>query len=115
MTPFMNTTDKCLLFFYKRRTDNVTIQFSVTSEHLEDILSEELYLPYESDLVKDQWMPYFSILPTGIHHISLTVVGKGQIESFIDDFSIRPCYDYSTYKLLHQISNSFNSVFGSLK
>ena len=88
-------TGKCLLFFYKLNADNITIRLTITSEHLEDVIVEDLHLPYSNEIVIKHWMPHFSVLPDGIHHIKLTTFAVGQVEAFIDDFSIRPCYDFS--------------------
>ena len=101
MTPLMNTTGKCLLFFYNQVVTYhqfTILQLSILPENLENETNYTLQFNATSE---KSWQPKFFILPPGIHRIKFTIFADGFSDpTFIDDLSVRPCHDFKRECLL---------------
>ena len=91
MTPFMNTTSKCLrLFYWFLGNAEDTIQVSATDEEL-----------HETDVFRitgsksSYWVPAFVALPDGVNFITIRGIrGNGNSGIAIDDIEIAECASF---------------------
>lgn len=105
-TDFINVTNKCLMFHYTwirlrpYPTDIVYFNVYLQGEDRELELIREVRppaLPSEvSEFSNTDWITFFVALPTrpGFYQIAIQGSIGSSYSYFIDDLTVRPCYDF---------------------
>ena len=91
-TPFMNTTNKCLRFFYRLTgTRKSTLTISAVDE---DNRHTEVKVIHDGGM--EFWVGSYVVLPRGLHWLLIqgTRASKGICELRLDDIEITQCSNF---------------------
>jgi hypothetical protein len=92
-TPYMDTTEKCLRFFYRfLGVANDAITVSSTDEELNETITRTIR---SGSISSDYWLPIIMKLPPKINAITITGIrGVGISGMALDDIEITRCSNF---------------------
>jgi hypothetical protein len=93
LTPYMNTTDKCLRFFYRILGDDDLLDGFIRVTAQDEDLHEVVLSSHRAPFYRlGQWTPAYVVLPTGIHRVEITGVrGNKSSGLALDDVEVHLC------------------------